>query len=164
MRIRKPAPRTLALAVGVGAVIVVAVCYGNGWLTRPNTPQDSRGGQGSAADFHTAETRRSVVFIKCLTPGLPPVFGSGFLVSADGLVYTNRHVIQPEQPIQGSIVLVGVPDPHQARELLIGRIGHALAGRAKQQEVAYPQSGKTIVGQVVHAEETPAPTAPTVPS
>ena len=61
------------------------------------------------------------------------------------------------------IDLVGVTDPHQARERLLDRIGHALAGRAKQQEVAYPHSGKTIVGQVIHPPEPPAPAAPTVP-
>ncbi len=63
------------------------------------------------------------------------------------------------------IDLVGVTDPHQARELLISRIEHALAGRAKQQEVAYPQSAKTIVGQVLHPAERPAPApSPTVPT
>ncbi len=49
------------------------------------------------------------------------------------------------------IDLVGVTDPGQARELLLERVGHALAGRAKQREVSYPHPGKTIVGQVLPA-------------
>jgi WD40 repeat protein len=60
--------------------------------------------------------------------------------------------------------MVGVTDPRHARELLLGRIGHALAGRAKQQdEVSYPQGGKTIVGQLLPEARPPAPVAPAVP-
>jgi WD40 repeat protein/3',5'-cyclic AMP phosphodiesterase CpdA len=53
------------------------------------------------------------------------------------------------------IDLVGVTDPGQARELLLDRIGHALAGRAKQQEVSYPHPGKTIAGEVLRATARP---------
>jgi WD40 repeat protein len=53
------------------------------------------------------------------------------------------------------IDLVGVTDPQRARELLLDRIGHALAGRAKQ-EVPYPHPGKTVAGQVLHPADPAA--------
>lgn len=52
------------------------------------------------------------------------------------------------------IDLVGVSSAGDARELLLGRIGHALAGRAKQHDVSYPGAGKTIAGEVVSAVES----------
>jgi WD40 repeat protein/3',5'-cyclic AMP phosphodiesterase CpdA len=55
------------------------------------------------------------------------------------------------------IDLVGVSSPGRARELLLDRIGHALAGRAKQEEVSYPGQGKTIPGEIVPATGPPAP-------
>ncbi len=59
------------------------------------------------------------------------------------------------------IDLVGVSDPREARELLLNRLGHALAGRAKQrQEVSYPQHGKTIVGEVLATADAPERSVP----
>ncbi|HXT58091.1 MAG TPA: serine protease [Pirellulales bacterium] len=61
-------------------------------------------------DFNLAEARKSVVFIRRITPGRETALGSGFLTSADGLIYTSRHVIEPaDLTAKGTLVLVGVP-------------------------------------------------------
>src|SRR5262245_60181412 len=63
----------------------------------------------SQTAFNLAEARKSVVSVRRFTPGLPPSSGSGFLVDAEGLVYTNRHVALPDEDIKGSKLIVGVP-------------------------------------------------------
>lgn len=74
-----------------------------------------------------------------------------------------------ESPLEGLLAtityidLVGVTDPHQARDLLLSRIGHSVAGRAKQQEVSYPRAAKTIAGQVLEVEEPPGRDLPAAP-
>ena len=66
-----------------------------------SAPQD-------ATPFHLAEVRKSVVFIRTTMQGGTGV-GSGFFVSEDGLVATNRHVIQsPNAAAPSSDVFVGV--------------------------------------------------------
>jgi serine protease Do len=58
--------------------------------------------------FHPADVRKSVVFIKCTTAQGVGV-GSGFLVSKDGLVATNRHVIEGHAPgAPPPVLMVGV--------------------------------------------------------
>src|SRR5262249_2555339 len=114
--------RRLLWAVAI-AMLLFGVSFLIGWLLPPFTGDDGESRSASAAsgqltntdnpqkpaDFNVNEARKSVVFIKCVTPGLPVAIGSGFLVSPDGLIYTNRHVVLPDQPIRGSIILVGVP-------------------------------------------------------
>ena len=61
------------------------------------------------------------------------------------------------------IDLVRITDPHEARELLLQRIRHALAGRAKQaaeypQSTDYPQAADSQLAQR-HLEATVVPTA-----
>lgn len=71
-----------------------------------------------------------------------------------------------ESPLEGLLAtityidLVGVTDPRHARDLLLSRIGHSVAGRAKQQEVSYPRMAKTIAGQVLEVAEAPSRNAP----
>ncbi len=70
------------------------------------------------ADFNVAQARKSVVFIKRITPGLAPASGSGFFAEKDGLIYTNRHVAVPDDnKRKGTILLIGVPSAKNPDEL-----------------------------------------------
>lgn len=78
-------------------------------------PVDAQGPEKAKPRFNIGEARKSVVFVKRITPGLGPAIGSGFLVGDEGLVYTNRHVIQSaDDTIKGTSILVGVPSKGDA--------------------------------------------------
>jgi serine protease Do len=79
-----------------------------------NWVSESRG----ATDFNLAEARRGVVFVRRVTPGREVALGSGFLVSDDGVIYTSRHVIEPnDTTARGTAVLVGVPSKRDPDDL-----------------------------------------------
>ncbi|HVC92836.1 MAG TPA: serine protease, partial [Pirellulales bacterium] len=64
----------------------------------------------AGGEFNVAEARKSVVFVRRITPGRETALGSGFLISPNGLIYTSRHVIRSSDPTaKGTLVLVGVP-------------------------------------------------------
>ncbi len=95
----------------------------------------SGGGPAPAeGPFNLAGARRSVVFIRRLTPGLPPVIGSGFLVSKDGLIYTSRRVVRPDRGAsRGTVLLVGVPSPRDPDELDYFRAQEVPAAPGKEE-------------------------------
>ncbi|HUY33727.1 MAG TPA: serine protease [Pirellulales bacterium] len=78
-------------------------------------------------EFNVAEARKSVVFVRRITPGRETALGSGFLVSPDGLIYTSRHVIRSSDPTaKGTLVLVGVPSAADPDDLdwFVAEVAH----------------------------------------
>jgi serine protease Do len=70
------------------------------------------------AEFNMTEVLKSVVYIKRLSAvGTPVASGTGFFVTADGQIYTNRHVIQGDPPNFNAGLLVGVPSHQDPKKL-----------------------------------------------
>ncbi|HWB13377.1 MAG TPA: serine protease [Pirellulales bacterium] len=90
-------------------VLLACTSFGGGpWIG------ESRG----ASEFNLAEARRAVVFVRRVSPGREVALGSGFLVSEDGVIYTSRHVIEPnDSTARGTTVLVGVPSKRDPDDL-----------------------------------------------
>ena len=71
-----------------------------------------------AAEFNIDEVRKSVVYIKRLNGvGTAVASGSGFIVRPDGLIYTNRHVVEGTPGSINGELLVGVPTRKDANTL-----------------------------------------------
>jgi len=65
-----------------------------------------------AEDFNVTESRKAVIYIRNTTRGLPTSNGTGFIIDQAGLIFTNKHVVQPGDPrATDTSLLVGVPSP-----------------------------------------------------
>jgi len=93
---------------------VLSLCALAALLSLHAGSPDARGG----GKFNLAEARRSVVLVKSSSPGLAETGGTGFLVSTDGTIYTNRHAVERNAVAAKSpVVTVGVPSPTDAEKL-----------------------------------------------
>jgi serine protease Do len=78
-------------------------------IGQPGAPLAAQPAADNSA-FHLADVRKSVVFIRRHTPGKPTSTGTGFFVTKEGLIATNRHVVQSETgPDPATVLYVGVP-------------------------------------------------------
>lgn len=96
--------KPIAIHAGVTIFVLLVVCLGRT--------------ADAESNFNVAQVRRGVVFIKRVTPRIASGTGSGFLVNKDGLIYTNRHVIEPAtEPLPGTVIYVGVASAADPDEL-----------------------------------------------
>jgi uncharacterized protein (TIGR03067 family) len=78
-------------------------------------------------EFNLASVRRAVVHVQSISPGMPPIVGSGFLIRKDGLVVTNRHVVCPREDMAASTVMVGVPNQTSGLDYFKAEVVHVSA-------------------------------------
>src|SRR5439155_15194729 len=132
----------LVLLLGVGAVVAVWFLRGaGGTATAANDGEARNAGPANkladkqvadkepqkpviveekkakppAQRFNLDESQKGVVFLRVFVPGFPPTSGSGFFVTSDGLIATNRHVLDAEDGLPpGAKIIVGVPRSDQA--------------------------------------------------
>jgi HEAT repeat protein/S1-C subfamily serine protease len=73
-------------------------------------PSSTDSKKPTADQFKLANARRSVVLIRCVLDNRTHAIGSGFIARSDGVIYTNRHVIEPPTGrTRYQKILVGVP-------------------------------------------------------
>jgi S1-C subfamily serine protease len=115
---RTPAVVIVVVAMIVALLLLAAGIAGGWWLIhREPSPSgsadpadDTTAQKDSTEPFHLSRVRKGVVFIRRISPSVGVAMGTGFLVSADGMIYTNRHVIQsPGESLREMTLLAGVP-------------------------------------------------------
>ncbi len=78
----------------------------------PKTPVPKTVKRPDAGQLNLGHIRRSVVLIRTIVGDRTYAIGSGFVVRSDGVIYTNRHVIEVPAHMKASPkILVGVPSP-----------------------------------------------------